>query len=92
MKKQLIPTEEFVFPPSVQSDLFQYLKPKQQEKMRHILRPLKKWAQAELATSLIDFLESGNPVPPTCNCTLIDSLFWQIINNEVIRPLNNNQL
>ena len=56
--------QNFEFPPSIQSDLFNYLKPKQQEFIKPVLRILKKPAQMELCCSLIDYMESGNPVPP----------------------------
>lgn len=87
MKKTFIPTEDFQYPPSVQNDLIQYLKPKRQKRMRAILRMLKKGAQAELAVCLLDFLETDNPVPPEKNAMLA-TIFWHIVNNEVIRPLN----
>ena len=35
----------FQFPPSIQSDLFNYLKPEQQEYIKPILRVMKKPAQ-----------------------------------------------
>lgn len=54
----------FEFPPSVQSDLFNYLKPEQQEFVRPVLRILKKGAQEELCIALLDYLETGNPEPP----------------------------
>lgn len=55
---------DFKFPPSVQSDLFNYLKPEQQEFVRPVLRILKKGAQEELCIALLDYLETGNPEPP----------------------------
>ena len=39
------------FPPSVQSELFAYLKPEQQEFVKPILRMLKKPAQEELCVA-----------------------------------------
>lgn len=54
----------FKFPPSVQSDLFSYLKPRQQEAARPILRVLKKPAQAELCCALLDYMEQGQATPP----------------------------
>jgi len=50
--------------PSVQSDLFQYLKPADQTFMRPILRVLKKPAQEELCCALLDYLEQGDIIPP----------------------------
>ena len=55
---------EHQFPPSVQSELFAYLKPEQQEFLKPILRVLKKPAQEELCVALIDYLETGIPEPP----------------------------
>jgi len=54
----------FEFPPSVQSDLFNYLKPEQKQFIRPILRVLKKPAQEELCCSLMDYLETGTHTPP----------------------------
>lgn len=54
----------FVFPPSIQGDLFNYLKPEQQEEVKPILRVLKKPAQMELCCSLLDYMESGDTTPP----------------------------
>lgn len=60
---------DFVFPPSVQSDLFGYLRPEQQEMMREILRVLKRPAQEDLCCALLDYLESGDLIAPA-NFTL----------------------
>lgn len=87
MNKTFIPTEDFHYPPSVQNDLIQYLKPDQQQQMRTILRVLKKWAQVELSVSLLDYLETGQPVAPDKGA-VIDGIFWHIVNNNIIRPLN----
>lgn len=57
-------TKEFVFPPSIQSDLFSYLKPKQQEAIKPIFRVLKKPAQEELCCTLLDYMEQGEATPP----------------------------
>lgn len=54
----------FKFPPSPQSDLFNYLKPEQQEAVKPILRNLKKPAQEELCCSLLDYMETGIVLPP----------------------------
>jgi len=68
------------FPPSVQSDLFNYLKPVQQEFLKPILRLLKPRAQEELCVALIDYLETGIPEPPvTFNLGII---FMYIIHND----------
>ena len=55
----------FQFPPSVQSDLWNYLKPQQQEQLKPILRVLKKTAQEELCCSLLDYMETGTVLPPS---------------------------
>lgn len=57
-------SEGFIFPPSVQVDLFNYLKEEQKDFVRPILRVLKKPAQEELCTSLLDYLETGEVIPP----------------------------
>ncbi len=49
----------FTFPPSVQSDLFNYLKPHQREVMKPYLRLIKRPYQEKLCISLLDYLE-GN--------------------------------
>ena len=67
------------FPPSVQSELFAYLRHEQQEFVKPILRILKKPTQMELCTALIDYLETGIPEPPvTFNLGVI---FMYIIHN-----------
>ena len=52
--------DNFVYPQSVQSDLFGYLKPAQQEFVRPVLRALKKLAQVELCCMLLDYMETGD--------------------------------
>lgn len=54
--------DNFVYPRSVQSDLFGYLKPAQQEFVRPLLRALKKPAQVELCYMLLDYMETGEVV------------------------------
>ena len=51
--------DNFAYPRSVQSDLFGYLKPAQQEFVRPVLRALKKLAQVELCCMLLDYMETG---------------------------------
>ena len=48
---------KFSFAPSVQSDLFNYLKPHQQAILRPYLRLIKRPYQEQLCTSLLDYLE-----------------------------------
>ena len=50
---------------SFQSTLFDYLNEEQREKIRPILRVLKKPAQVDLCVSLLDYLEAGLVEPPT---------------------------
>lgn len=63
MNKQNYPKSSkdatFTFPTSVQSDLFNYLKPQQQAIIRPYLRLIKRPYQEKLCTSLLDYLE-GN--------------------------------
>ena len=47
----------FKWEPSVQSDLFNYLKPQQQAIIRPYLRLIKRPYQEKLCTSLLDYLE-----------------------------------
>ncbi len=49
--------ETFSFPASVQSDLFNYLKPHQQAIIRPYLRLIKRPYQEKLCVSLLDYLE-----------------------------------
>lgn len=57
-------TATFEWPQSIQMDLFNYLRPEQQEFVKPILRVLKKPAQEELCCALLDYLESGEVIPP----------------------------
>ena len=50
---------KFTFAPSVQSDLFNYLKPAQRKAIRPFLQIIKRPYQEKLCTSLLDYLE-GN--------------------------------
>ena len=86
VSKQRNHKSDFVFPPSVQSELFAYLKPKQQNLLRPILRLIKRPYQADLCLSLLDYLE-GNGNQPTGN-TLLDCLMESIIEVCELRPLS----
>lgn len=77
----------FVFPPSVQGDLFNYLKPGQQETLRPILRVIKRSYQAVLCFRLIGFLEGDGTFVPTGN-PVLDSLTGAIIDVCGLNPLN----
>jgi hypothetical protein len=89
-----------VFPPSVQSDLFNYLKPEQQEFVKPILRVFKKSAQEELCSALLDYLETGEATLPV-DFTL-GTMFMYLTRNgmpehdnpndkRIIRPLHINK-
>ena len=79
------------FSPSVQMNLFQYLKPHQQMRIRPILRVLKEPAQVILATSLLDYMETGISIPPEENGVL-RHLYLHIVNNGIVKPLTNSVL
>lgn len=89
----------FQFPPSIQSDLWNYLKPEQQEFIKPILRILKKPAQQELCCSLLDFMETGDALPPT-DLTLAAIFMYltreglpedyEVSDKRIIRPLKVN--
>lgn len=72
--------ERINYPPSVQSDLFQYLNPRQQAFIKPILRVLKRKAQEELCTALIDYLETGIPEPPISYT--LGVVFMYVIHND----------
>ena len=75
----------FVYPPSVQSDLFNYLKPEQQETLKLILRIVKRPYQVMLCEALLDYLE-GNGIQPI-GCPMLDKLQKRIIEVCKLRPL-----
>ena len=77
----------FVFPPSVQSDLFNYLKPAQQETLKPILRIMKRPYQAKLCTALLDYLE-GNGIQ-SIDDPMLDKLQHNIIDICEIHPLTS---
>ena len=76
---------DFVYPPSVQGDLFNYLKPEQQETLKPILRIIKRSYQTMLCVALLDYLE-GNGIQPICN-PVLDKLQNRIIEECKLRPL-----
>ena len=57
--------------------MLNYLKPEQREMIKPLLRVLKKPAQVELCSALLDYLEQGDVTPPAnvalggifCYCT-----------------------
>ena len=86
-------TKKLSFPPSIQSDLFNYLKPEQQEVVKPLLRVLKKPAQEELCCTLLDYMEQGQATPPA-DLTLAAIYLYlthagigQNRNTAIIKPL-----
>lgn len=89
--------EDFIFPPSIQSDLFLYLKEEQKSFIKPILRVLKKPAQEELCCMLLDYMESGEC--QFTNDVVVGGMFNyltrcqmpesdDISNKQIIRPLH----
>lgn len=78
--------KDFIFPPSVQSDLFNYLKPDQQKILKPILRLIKRPYQAVLCTSLVDYLE-GNGLDQLDE-PILNQLQRSIINECNLIPLS----
>ena len=76
---------DFVYPPSVQGDLFNYLKPEQQETLKPILRIIKRQYQTMLCVALLDYLE-GNGIQPI-GSPMLDKLQKRIIEVCKLRPL-----
>lgn len=87
----------FQFPPSIQSDLFNYLKPEQQEYIKPILRVMKKPAQEELCASLLDYMETGEVI--MTDNAVVDGMFIyltrynmpeenRVDDKRIIRPLH----
>ena len=77
--------KNFTFPPSIQSDLFNYLKPEQQEKLKPILRIVKRPYQAMLCVALLDYLE-GNGIQQIDE-PMLDKIQRNIIEVCNLRPL-----
>ena len=76
---------DFVYPPSVQGDLFNYLKPEQQETLKLILRIIKRPYQAMICEALLDFLE-GNGIQQIDE-PVLDKIQRNIIEVCELRPL-----
>ena len=76
---------DFVYPPSVQGDLFNYLKPEQKETLKPILRIIKRQYQTMLCVALLDYLE-GNGIQPIAS-TMLDKLQKRIIEECKLCPL-----
>ena len=82
--------KDFIFPPSVQSDLFNYLKDGQRETLKPILRLVKRKYQETLCVSLLDYLE-GNGLAPTGQ-PVLDQMAQSIIGECGLRPLKDEGL
>ena len=80
---------KFTFAPSVQSDLFGYLKPHQQATLRPYLRLIKRPYQEQLCTSLLDYLE-GHGLDELQQ-PVLRSLQHHIIEVCNIHPLTSHQ-
>lgn len=89
VSKQRNHKSDFVFPPSVQSDLFNYLKPEQQEILKPILRIIKRPYQEILCISLLDYLEGFGNQP--IGIATLDCLMESIIEVCELHPLNAPQ-
>ena len=75
----------FTFPDSVQSDLFNYLKPAQRKAIRPFLQIIKRPWQEKICISLMDYLE-GNGLNPISQ-PVLRFLQNQIIEECGIHPL-----
>lgn len=80
--------ETFSFPASVQSDLFNYLKPHQQAILKPYLRIVKRPYQEKLCTSLLDYLE-GNGLD-TLTEPVLATLQEEIVRTCGLRPLTSS--
>ena len=76
---------DFVYPPSVQGDLFNYLKPEQQETLKLILRIIKRPYQAMICEALLDYLK-GNGIQQIDE-PVLDKIQRNIIEVCNLRPL-----
>ena len=78
----------FTFPDSVQSDLFNYLKPAQRKAIRPFLQIIKRPWQEKICISLMDYLE-GNGLNPISQ-PVLRFLQQQIIEECGIHPLTSS--
>ena len=81
--------ETFTFPASVQSDLFNYLKPAQRKAIRPFLQIIKRPYQEKLCISLMDYLE-GNGLNPISQ-PVLRFLQNQIIEECQLHPLTSRE-
>lgn len=79
----------FTFPPSVQSDLFNYLKPHQREALKPYLRLIKRPYQEKLCISLLDYLE-GHGLD-TFSEPVLATLQEEIVQVCNLHPLTSRQ-
>lgn len=79
----------FSFPDSVQSDLFNYLKPHQKATLKPYLRLIKRPYQEKLCISLLDYLE-GHELEPMEE-PILRMLQNQIIDVCNLRPLTSRE-
>ena len=83
----------FSFPPSVQVDLFNYLKPYQQKAMKPYLRLIKRPYQEKLCISLLDYLEGkgldsfSEPVLAMLQETIVQECNLRPLTSRVMRPI-----
>ena len=77
------------YPPSVQVDLFGYLKPHQQATLRPYLRLIKRPYQEKLCVSLLDYLE-GHGLDPQTE-PVLHRLQAQIIDACDLHPLTTRE-
>ena len=77
------------YPPSVQVDLFNYLKPQQREDLRPYLRLIKPQYQEKLCVSLLDYLEGHGLT--TLSEPVLQMLQEHIVAVCRLRPLTSRQ-
>ena len=80
---------KFTFAPSVQSDLFNYLKPQQRAALRPYLRLIKRPYQEKLCVSLLDYLE-GHGLEPLTE-PVLSKFQEEIIDVCNIHPLTSRE-
>ncbi len=85
----LDPEPPIGFPPSVQVDLFNYLKPQQREDLRPYLRLIKPQYQEKLCVSLLDYLEGHGLT--TLSEPVLQMLQEHIVAVCRLRPLTSSR-
>ena len=93
MNKQIYPKSSkdatFKWEPSVQSDLFNYLKPHQKAALKPYLRLIKRDYQEKLCISLLDYLE-GHGLEPMQE-PVLNRLQTSIIEDCHLHPLTSRE-